>query len=641
MTYKLKKIDIFNILLFFFAFLSYLLSFGDFKLFLWISTGFTALRLLIILKRKILWKTRNRLIFSGLFFVITPLFFIISLFVLVSSIVMGQYGVTIVNNMMNLQLKSLNDYAENSIEQYEISDNQEEFLKKRIKWIEKKAKSGVEKKSKKSERLILCYMMKDETGDFYSLGNTDENFDIEKFKTYKGLNGYFLLGKKLYYGVIREGKKLKILAAININQNVFTNYISKISDYSVRFRKPGKRENIVIGNIKNKEIHDDKDIGVSLSSYTYKYLNFNNSTTPIESIASFPIKLNIGNMYNKWKNETPFKDDDSIITIIYILIAIFGFLIILSFLVGFKIIRVITKAINQLTKGTHKIRNGDFSFRIKIKSKDQLQYLAESFNEMASGINRLLVEEKEKHRLEEELRIARTIQEKLLPNENFETNEFEISAINIPAEEIAGDYFDYYYKKDDYLMLIIADVSGKGASAAFYMAELKGVNNHLRKTDISPAKLTAEFHHSLVDTFDKVTFITMSIAKFNIPEKKFVFSRAGHTKGILYNKNEDKIIELFPNGIAIGVPHFSEYKIQEISIGYNSGDILILFSDGLSEIMNEDSDMFEIDRIKSVLEENKDKSASDIKEIMLKESEVFAQDIPNQDDLTLMVLKVK
>ena len=163
------------------------------------------------------------------------------------------------------------------------------------------------------------------------------------------------------------------------------------------------------------------------------------------------------------------------------MLGLFGFFIIVSFFIGLRMVRVITRAVNELTKGTEKIRRGDFSYRIRIKSREQMHFLAESFNDMASGIGRLLTEEKEKQRLEEELRIARGIQLKLLPPDHFACPEFDIAAVNIPATEIAGDYFDYFHSPGRFLSVLVADVSGKGAQAAFYMAELKGIMNCLQK----------------------------------------------------------------------------------------------------------------------------------------------------------------
>jgi serine phosphatase RsbU (regulator of sigma subunit) len=260
---------------------------------------------------------------------------------------------------------------------------------------------------------------------------------------------------------------------------------------------------------------------------------------------------------------------------------------------------------------------------------------------MASGIKRLLKEEKEKQRLEEELRIARSIQLKLLPKEVFVTDEFEISAVNIPAEEIAGDYFDYFYEKGKYLFVLVADVSGKGASAAFYMAELKGIINYLQKQEKSPADLICECHFSLSHSFDKATFITINMAQFNISEKKFVFSRAGHTPALFYDTQKKQCYELYPEGVAIGLTNFSKDNLKEVEINYKSGDILFLFSDGLSEIMNEKDEMLGIENLKRIIVENHMTSADEIKQKILDFSIHFSADEVNRDDLTFIILKVK
>jgi sigma-B regulation protein RsbU (phosphoserine phosphatase) len=325
---------------------------------------------------------------------------------------------------------------------------------------------------------------------------------------------------------------------------------------------------------------------------------------------------------------------------IYFLIGLFATFIIISFFIGFRIVRVITRSINLITQGTQRIRRGDFSFRIKIKSGDQLQYLAESFNEMASGINRLLIEEKEKQRLEEELRIARSIQLKLLPEEQFQTEKFEIAAINIPAEEIAGDYFDYFYKEDEHLWVLVADVSGKGTSAAFYMAVLKGMVNYLQKKDMNPADLIAECHDSLSHSFDKVTFITINLAQLRLREEKFVFTRAGHTPAIFYDSRKDRCLELNPMGNAIGLPSFERANIQEIELEYHSGDILFLFSDGLSEIMNEADEMLGMENLTRLIQEHHALSAREIKQKILDFSIEFSEAKVNRDDLTFIILKV-
>ena len=172
---------------------------------------------------------------------------------------------------------------------------------------------------------------------------------------------------------------------------------------------------------------------------------------------------------------------------------------------------------------------------------------------MASGIGRLLTEEKEKQRLEEELRIARGIQLKLLPPDHFACPEFDIAAVNIPATEIAGDYFDYFHSPGSFLSVLVADVSGKGAQAAFYMAELKGIMNCLQKTGKEPAAILNECNLSLQNSFEKVTFITINLVRFDLQNRNLIFSRSGHTPALFYQVKTGGCLELSPRGMALGL----------------------------------------------------------------------------------------
>ncbi|MCP5102715.1 MAG: SpoIIE family protein phosphatase [bacterium] len=455
--------------------------------------------------------------------------------------------------------------------------------------------------------------------------------------------GYFKIGEKIYLGCLKKKAGYGILVCQTVNQD-FLDEFSSISDFRMKYQDPNIDKTRAAFEIaSDPELMNDETLFSIPWMFNYKFLDFNKmeNAKPQERHAHFWFFLNFEKIYQKITAVDPKSVRSNLKKIIYFMFFLFAAFIVLSFVIGFRSIRVITRSINLITRGTQRIRNGDFSFRIKTRSGDQLQYLGESFNEMAAGIDRLLVDEKEKQRLEEELRIARSIQLKLLPPDSFETERFEIAAVNIPATEIAGDYFDYFYKENDYLSMLVADVSGKGASAAFYMAELKGVINHLQKTEITPAALIAECHASLNESFDRVTFITMNMAKLIIPEQKFILSRAGHTPALFYNAEEKKCGELFPDGMAIGLINFHRDKIKEIEVNYKKGDILFLFSDGLSEIMNDDEEMLGVENLKRIIKNNSDLSAEEIKKKLLDFSIRFSEAEVNRDDLTFIILKVK
>lgn len=642
MLSRWKKIDIAIALLAILTLFSYFLfASWAFKLILWVLVITILVRLLLLAKSKLFWKIRNRLIFSGLFLVATPLIFITIFFYFIGTVVIAQYGRIIVDNMMTERLNKLDPlprtYLSYNNPRYMVNDARR-FTDLNM-WV------------------FDTVFWENRNGQYRPFFKFPRTFDERKIIV-SDFRGYFMVGDRLYLGILESNDNLAVLMAYEVNQEMLDS-LSLISDFSVIYKNPltnGEADGLTgpdpsgsggpestPGMSEYGLPEEEENDSIALAVYTYNYLDFNTIVDgkPVKREGDFNLSMDYGKIYAKIVSAISSPAHRRTKQLIFALIIPLATLIIISFLIGFRMVRVITRSINQLTRGTQRIRNGDFSFRIRTRSGDQLQYLAESFNEMASGIDRLLVDEKEKHRLEEELRIARSIQLKLLPPDSFSTDEFEIAAVNIPAAEIAGDYFDYFYKKDTYLSVLVADVSGKGASAAFYMAELKGVINHLSREVMSPASLIAECHHSLKQSFDKVTFITMNMAQFRIPEKKFVLARAGHTRAILYSGHEDKCLELFPDGMAIGLINFAADKIKEIEREYRSGDILFLFSDGLSEIMNEDEEMLGIENLKNILCENHNRSAEDIKQKFLDFSIRFSESGINRDDLTFIILKVK
>ncbi|MCP4150288.1 MAG: SpoIIE family protein phosphatase [bacterium] len=592
-----------------------------FQLLLWTFVLLLVLRLLLIVKKKLFWKIRNRLIFSGLFLVATPLFFVTLFFYFTSTLVMTQYGMVIMRNLMENQLTELDKFSDLYLNVQRTKLTTIPGLG-RIMPIPISNVAIFEKKEEKYKLKTYLPQSFDMTG-----------IPLKEFK------GYFMVNKVLYYGLLKKRGDYAVVTSFTVTQP-FLDTFATASDFKIRFQSPS----IIIDKNETAATRRNRhDLPNFPLPFKYKYLDFDSAEKGhvVEKTATFWIFLDFSKIIRKISDVDSGVIQYDVKSILYLVIFLFGTFIFISLAIGIRSVRVITRSLNLITNGTQRIRNGDFSYRIRTKSGDQLQYLGESFNEMAAGIDRLLVDEKEKQRLEEELRIARSIQLKLLPADTFETPEFEIAAVNIPATEIAGDYFDYFYKAGSHLSMLVADVSGKGASAAFYMAELKGVINHLQKEDDSPALLIASCHDSLYQSFDRVTFITMNMARINIPEKKFLFARAGHTQALFYSTREKECIELFPDGIAIGLPNFSKEKITEIEVDYHSGDILFLFSDGLSEIMNDEEEMLGVENIKTIFNNNHHLSAQEIKKKLLDFSIAYSETEANSDDLTFIILKVK
>ncbi|MCP4218199.1 MAG: SpoIIE family protein phosphatase [bacterium] len=616
---KWEKIDIFILVLLSLTIISYLFFKPTFQVFLWTLLITAFVRVLFVVKKKLFWKVRNRLMFSGVFLVVTPLVFMGLFFLFVLFAVIGQYGSRIMNNVMDSTSNELKQMAIHTLEEFENDSERKMMMPEGVTWPPNFAFAFYRKKK-----------------DGYKVGvKHPESLDVGRL-IMEPYIGYFHLEDTLYFGIIKTNDIAAIMYAFRVNQQLLDR-VSSISGFTMEYIAPTTVANDTEATF--KLFTDPKIISESSFSlptlYKYAYKDFDDMKDgePRMKNGSFALMVNFTKIFEKLMVGQKKRA-------LYLLFALFASFIVVSFVIGFRSVRVVTRSINMITKGTQRIRNGDFSFRIHTRSGDQMQYLGECFNEMAAGINRLLIEEKEKHRLEEELRIARSIQLKLLPDDTFSTDDFEVSAVNIPATEIAGDYFDYFYKEGEYFTMLVADVSGKGASAAFYMAELKGVVNHLQKVEHSPANLIAECHDSLNSTFDRITFITINIAKILIPEKKFLFARAGHTPALFYSAETGRCEELFPSGMAIGLLNFGREKIEEIEVPYHGGDILFFFSDGLSEIMNDEEEMLGVDNLKQIICDYAHQSAEEIKQHLLDFSIEYSEREMNRDDLTFIILKV-
>lgn len=209
-----------------------------------------------------------------------------------------------------------------------------------------------------------------------------------------------------------------------------------------------------------------------------------------------------------------------ILWVLALLAALFLVIEVAAIFVGLVLARSITGSVHALTQGTEHVRQGDFGYKVQVRSRDQLGELADSFNLMTNSIQDLLTQSAEKERLEEELRIARTIQMSLLPKDRVSVPGLSIAALCLPANEVGGDYYDFIPLSDGRLAILIADVSGKGTSAALYMAELKGVSLSLSRMYDSPRLLLIEANKILAANLDSRSFITHGLRRHRREEQE-------------------------------------------------------------------------------------------------------------------------
>ncbi len=340
--------------------------------------------------------------------------------------------------------------------------------------------------------------------------------------------------------------------------------------------------------------------------------------------------------------EDPLQRGRGILLLLGILAGLFLAIEVLAIFVGLLLARSITGSIHELSQGTEHIRRGDFSYKIQARSRDQLGELAESFNLMTASIQDLLRQSAEKERLEEELRIARKIQMSLLPKEGVDIAGLSIAALCLPAAEVGGDYYDFISIDEQRLAVLIADVSGKGTSAALYMAELKGLMLSLSNIYYSPRKLLVEANKILAANMDSRSFITMAYAVVDMSKKKMTFARAGHNPILQLATNGNGTRVLAPNGLGLALDRGTRFEeiLTEESVDLHSGDLFLFFTDGLSEAMNPQADLFGESRLREILERHSHLSPEDLREKIIDEIFVFVEGEDQHDDMTMVLMKV-
>jgi sigma-B regulation protein RsbU (phosphoserine phosphatase) len=339
---------------------------------------------------------------------------------------------------------------------------------------------------------------------------------------------------------------------------------------------------------------------------------------------------------------------DAILVMVFVVAFLFLIIEAVALLMGLALARSITSSVHELFMGTERVRQGDFTHRINIQSSDQLGELAGSFNQMTGSIENLLQTAAEKKRLEEELRIARQIQMSLLPRGPLDFPGMAVTALCVPAREVGGDYYDFFPLGDGRLGVLIADVSGKGTSAALYMAELKGLVLSLSQIYQSPRQLLMEVNRIISENLDSRSFITMTYGVIDLSAGVMTFARAGHTPMIYLpgdSQENGDVKVLAPSGIVVGlrIPGATEKfaeLLEEDRISLNKNDVLVLYTDGITEAMNAQSDLFGEGRLSRLVAEHGHLDSGELRERILREVEAFVGGADQHDDMTMILIKV-
>ena len=352
----------------------------------------------------------------------------------------------------------------------------------------------------------------------------------------------------------------------------------------------------------------------------------------------------------------------------YILLGVgifFAIIELVALIIGTRMTRTVTAAVAQLHDATKHVDRGDFSHRIPVKSSDQLADLAISFNTMTASIEKLILEQKEKQRLENELAIAQEVQAQLFPRQVSQLESLEVHGFCRPARTVSGDYYDFLSASSHKLILAVGDISGKGISAALLMATIHsavraysveslaqmcepvavgavGGSGRMMATwpegiEVSPAALLALLNHQLFDSTPPEKYATLFLGIYDGRIHRLNYSNGGHLPPVLIGK-DGGIRRLEAGGTVVGL--FDHMTYDEGSVDMTPGEIFVAYSDGVTEPENDFGEFGE-QRLIDLVRENRDLPLAEISQIVTLAVDNWIGEKEQPDDVTLVLARAR
>jgi phosphoserine phosphatase RsbU/P len=247
----------------------------------------------------------------------------------------------------------------------------------------------------------------------------------------------------------------------------------------------------------------------------------------------------------------------------------------------------------------------------------------------------------EKRGLERELELAQTVQRSLLPQELPDMPYLELAAFSRPAQMVGGDYFDFFQFRDGAQGLAIADVAGHGISASLHMASIQTLLRTLIPSSDSPQEVVEHVHRLLVHNIRFDNFVTLFLASYNPATRLLVYSNAGQNPPLLLRQDKDQgdsACWLWPTGPAVGL--IEKPPMNQASIALLPGDILVLYTDGVTEAMNAANEMFGQERLEQAVRRGSDRPVQEIIQGIRQEVTGFTGKEAQEDDITILVGRV-
>ncbi len=318
----------------------------------------------------------------------------------------------------------------------------------------------------------------------------------------------------------------------------------------------------------------------------------------------------------------------------------------IALFIGVRLTRTITQTVDRLYDATERVKKGDFSYRIRIPSTDQLSALGEAFDSMTASVERLLLESEEKLRLESELEIAREVQAQLFPRSAPEVPGLALYGVCKAARTVSGDYYDFLKLGDDRVCLVLGDVSGKGISAALLMAAIQSAlraqfydgfapTDGSKASSLSTAAVVSRLNLQLYENTPREKYATFFFAIYDPATRNLTYTNAGHLPPVLLRGRNVQRLEV--GGTVVGL--FSPLAYEQAEIQIQPGDLLVAYTDGITEPENTYGEEFGEARVLQVVNRAFGASPETLVEEIYRSVSDWTGSPDLQDDMTLLVAR--
>lgn len=650
-------------------------------------------------RQKVMWRLRNRLIVTYVFIGVIPILLLVAMGLLAGYLFAGQFATYIALSDLQNELEHLQSANSALTAQFRsLARNNN---------LTPQLAAEIASASDENFRQRTVTVLEGDRGYVISPGGRIQETQMKLPDAIKGDFSSFTMDQGyLHLRAVKHadagGKHLVVISNVPVNSALLQRTAARVgavelyppkreSDESKSGKPPAERK-------KNAEDSVTIDLGGSHSTVTIAGENLTGSSTNVvagkvpPATNSFDREFNFWTLFNATDWLTGSQETGAVmvstrpsmlydvlfgrlgekstifITALAAIAIFFGVIELIALFIGARLTRSMTKSVGELYKATESVNRGDLTHRIKVESRDQMAALEQSFNSMTTSLARLMADQKDKQRLENELAIAHEVQELLFPRDVSDLPTLEVHGVCRPARTVSGDYYDFIRLPDERMVLAVGDISGKGISAALLMATVHAFvrayslepelalapmlaagaaasggadlyyrGNGNRDEELAPGRLMATLNYQLFRATPPEKYATMFLGCYDPNARALVYSNGGHLPPILLSEDRS-VTRLETSGTVVGL--FDSMVYGESRVPMRPGDIFIAFSDGVTEPENEFGEFGE-ERLIELIQLHRDQPLSRISEAVTTAVADWIGGAEQPDDVTLVLARAR